>query len=156
MPIGPWAPSGPCLPGGPFAPGRPGGPSLPRAPGLPRLPVLPFGPVRQSVWSLAQTWFCSRPSSCLISTCTSEAVRVDFCCESSGAVRFFLEIFSSSSWKSKIFIQNRALLFFVYCAIVRTSKQVKEISVFIRLGLRNIPALRHPQFHESSVGRSYF
>ena len=75
MPIAPWGPIGPCFPGGP---------------GLPRRPALPFGPEWQSVSSLAQIWFCSRRSSCLISSFTSKAVWTD-CCESSGEARFRLD-----------------------------------------------------------------
>ena len=88
LPIGPWGPIGPCLPGGPAGPGFPRGPDIPWGPRLPRLPVLPFGPGRQSFSSLAQIWFCSKRSSSLISSFTSEAVLTGFACELSGEVRF--------------------------------------------------------------------
>ena len=91
MPIGPRGPIGPCFPGGPSGPGLPGGPGLPLIPGLPRRPLLPFGTTRQSVSSLAHIWFCSKLSSCLISSLTSEAVWSDFCCKLPGEVRFCLE-----------------------------------------------------------------
>ena len=74
MPTGPGGPTGPCLPGDPSGPGFPGGPGLPCDPGLPRRPVLPLGAERQSVSSLAQNWFYSRRSSCLISSFTWDAV----------------------------------------------------------------------------------
>ena len=86
-PIAPWGPSGPCFPGGPSGPG------------LPRRPRLPFGPDRQSVSSLAQTWFCSSRSSSLISSFTSATVWTDFCWELVGDERFSLEMFSWSPWK---------------------------------------------------------
>ena len=55
---------------------------------LPRRPLLPFGPGRQSVWSLAKNWFCSRLSSFLISLCNSADVRFESCCETFRAERF--------------------------------------------------------------------
>ena len=80
-PVAPRGPIGPCFPGGPSGPG------LPRVPGLPRRPRLPFGPDRQVVSSLAQTWFCSSRSSSLISSFTSAAVWTDFCWELVGDER---------------------------------------------------------------------
>ena len=87
IPIGPFGPTGPCLPGDPGGPVLPLGPGIPMGPRLPRLPVLPFGPGRQSFSSLAQIWFCSRRSSFLMSSFTSEAVLTGFACESSDEAR---------------------------------------------------------------------
>ena len=88
IPVGPFGPIGPCLPGDPSGPGLPRGPGIPMGPRLPRLPVLPFGPGRQSFSSFAQIWFCSRRSSSLMSSFTSEAVLTGFACESSDEARF--------------------------------------------------------------------
>ena len=95
---------GPCLPGGPSGPGLPGGPGLPRFPGFPRRPVFPFGPDRQTVSSLAQIWFCSKRSSSLMSSFTSETVWIRFCCEFCGEARFFLEkaSFRSADYKHSV------------------------------------------------------
>ena len=82
------------FPRSPSGPDPPGGPGFPRIPGLPRRPVFPLGSERQSVSSLAQSWFCSRRSSCLISSLTSEAAWTDFCCELSGEEHFCLEMVS--------------------------------------------------------------
>ena len=92
-PVAPRGPIGPCFPGGRSGPG------LPRVPGLPRRPRLPFGPDRQSVSSLVQTWFCSSRSSSLISSFTSATIWTDFCWEIVGDERFCLEMFSGSPCK---------------------------------------------------------
>ena len=107
VPTGPGGPIGPCLPGGPSGPGFPGGPGLPRNPGLPRRPALPFGPERRSFSSFAQNWFCSRRSSCLMSSFTWDAVWTDVGCELSGDPRFCLEL--TFSYRPRPFKNNKDL-----------------------------------------------